>query len=63
MGYCKNCRIWNEKYDEFRNDFNDCIIVDDSSPAPHFCIMYDDNIPPEIYYDGGKCPYFNKKSD
>ena len=61
MASCKNCKIYRKEYDEFRQEFDDEIVVNDTNPPNHYCAMYDDNIPPDIFYNGADCPYYEPK--
>ena len=55
--------FWRADYDEFRQGFDDTIKVDNSAPLNHYCVMYDDNIPPDIFYAGAECQYFISKDE
>ena len=61
MESCKTCRYWRKEYDDFRQDFNDEIIVDDADQSKHFCVMLDDGIPPEVFNGNADCPFWDKK--
>lgn len=50
----------NERYDQFRQEYNDAVPVDDKQ-TQHFCPMYDDHIPNDIYYENGKCQFYQSK--
>lgn len=51
----------NEKYDAFRQSFND-ILVDGKSVEYHYCDMYDDHIPREIYDGNAKCEFYEEQN-
>ena len=53
MALCNKCRFFTEAYDELNRDFNDI-----GDPDNHYCPMYQDAIPNEIYYSGKNCEYF-----
>jgi hypothetical protein len=46
-----------KSYDEFRALYDD-VIEERNTNEKHFCPMYDDAIPNDIYYEGGDCPYY-----
>ena len=50
----------NNKYDEFRQAYNDADAVDENK-TEHFCPMYDDHIPNGIYYDDEVCEHYTKR--
>lgn len=50
----------NKKYDEFRQNYDDTI-VEGENIIHHFCPIYNDRIPNEIYYDNADCEYYLKK--
>ena len=56
MRECGSCVHFDSRYDEFRTMFDDCII--DGKRKDHFCPLYDDVIPQNIWYDNTKCPYY-----
>lgn len=60
MALCSKCTFMNKQYDEFRQDYNDAIVVGNTT-VEHFCPMYDDHIPNGIYYKGEKCEYYMEK--
>lgn len=62
MALCKRCAFMNERYDEFRQSYNDAVPTADKQ-VQHFCPMYDDNIPNEIYYGNGSCEFHQPKEN
>ena len=62
MALCKNCAFMNERYDQFRQEYNDAVPVDDKQ-TQYFCPMYDDHIPNDIYYENGKCQFYQSKEN
>lgn len=58
---CNNCFHFRKEYDEFRQQYVDMIVVDNTEPEQHFCPMYDDHIPNEIYYADHDCEFFLEK--
>lgn len=60
MALCDKCAFMNDRYDEFRQSYNDAVPVNESM-VQHFCPMYDDHIPNEIYYGGGECEFFQER--
>lgn len=61
MALCKNCFHYDKEIDEFKQLWDDCDIVSDDQRIKHHCLMYDDKIPMEIYYENSECPFFEKK--
>lgn len=62
MALCSKCVFYDERYDGFRQDYNDAVPTTDSR-LQHFCPMYDDNIPNGIYYDNEDCPFYQSKEN
>lgn len=60
MALCDTCAFMDERYDEFRQAYNDSAPIADKQ-TPHFCLMYDDSIPNGIYYEDGECKYYQPK--
>lgn len=60
MALCNSCVFMNKKYDEFRQNYDDTI-VEGENIIHHFCPIYNDHIPNEIYYDNADCEYYFKK--
>ena len=58
---CDNCIFYRKEEDEFRQQFVDMIVLDSNAPEPHFCPMYDDQIPDGIYYKGESCDLYIEK--
>lgn len=54
MALCDKCLFMTDSYDDFRQAYNDVEIIGDNT-VEHFCPMYDDHIPNNIYYEGGAC--------
>lgn len=61
MGLCEHCAFMNKKYDAFRQSFND-ILEDGKSVEYHYCDMYDDHIPREIYDGNAKCEFYEEQN-
>ena len=59
MALCDNCKNYKKEYDEFRQSFDD--VIDGDKQEKHFCTMYDDHIPHNIFYKGSDCPYYLPK--
>ena len=59
MALCDTCLLYSKQYDEFRQRYND--VIDGDKKEKHFCTMYNDNIPHNIFYNNGECQYYNKK--
>lgn len=57
MALCSKCIFMNKRYDEFRQSYNDAVPVSDKQ-TQHFCPMYDDAIPNDIYYKDGDCQHY-----
>ena len=60
MAYCKTCLFYDKRYDEFRQNYDD-VIEEGNTQEKHYCVMYEDNIPNKIYYQGAKCPFYGEK--
>lgn len=60
MGLCNKCLHMQKRYDEFRQAYVDTDIIGENKEQ-HFCPMYDDNIPNDIYYGDSKCEYFESQ--
>lgn len=62
MALCDKCAFMDERYDEFRQSYNDAVPIGDKL-LQHFCVMYDDHIPNAVYYENGKCPHYVPKEN
>lgn len=60
MALCDKCIFMQKEYDDFQRLYDDAV-RDGDTKENHFCPMYDDRIPQEIYYDGAECEYFSEK--
>ena len=58
---CSKCLFYDEKYDNFRQEYDDVIVVDNDQPPKHFCLLYESGIPSNIFYDGNACKFFVEK--
>lgn len=63
MALCDNCIFYNKDYDEFRQGYNDVIIIDEKPRLKHYCTMYNSNLPQGIWYNNADCPYYEKKEE
>jgi hypothetical protein len=61
MALCDNCAFMDERYDTFRQNYNDAVPID-NTVEQHFCPMYDDHIPNGIYYGDSDCSFYNKRA-
>lgn len=61
MALCNKCKVYNTQYDEFRQNWDDILLEPPAQNTPHYCIMYEDNIPNKIYYDGAVCKFYEPK--
>ena len=53
-----------EEYDMFRQEHDDAIIeAEEGLPEKHHCIMYDDFIPRDIYYNGADCKRYYRRDE
>ena len=59
MALCDTCAFFSESFDEFRQKFDD--VIDGDKQEKHFCTMYDDHIPHNIYHKNGDCPFYLPK--
>lgn len=55
---CNKCLFYDKQYDNFRQEYDDIIVLGNNQPEAHYCPMYLDNIPNAIFYDGAKCEFF-----
>lgn len=60
MALCDSCLFFDERYDKFRQDYNDAVPIGEDLEQ-HFCPMYDDNIPNGIYYNNADCEFYQEK--
>lgn len=59
MALCDSCMFYDKKHDEFRQQYDD--VIDGDKLEKHYCPMYDDHIPHDIFHKGGDCPFYVKK--
>ena len=57
---CDTCLNYNEGTDDFRQKFDDQIVIDGDGREQHFCPMYDDHIPHGIYHEGEDCEWYRR---
>lgn len=62
MNNCKNCLLWDDKYDKNEQELDDMIILSEKRER-HHCLGYRNYIPFEIYYDGQECPKYTEKRE
>ncbi len=60
MALCDTCSHYRKEYDDFRQTYDDVIVLREKNKN-HFCPMYDDNIPHTIWNDGGNCKSYAKR--
>lgn len=60
MALCDSCKWYDKENDDFRGNYDDRMKENDKREN-HYCIMYDDSIPKEIWYENGDCPYYRRK--
>ena len=60
MGLCNKCVFMSEKYDNIRRNHDD-VVVDGKNESHHYCPMYDDHVPNDIYFGSADCKYFDSK--
>ena len=58
MGRCDTCALMIEEYDALRRDHDDVRIEGDETDH-HYCPMYDDHIPADIYDGSAKCKFYD----
>lgn len=63
MALCDSCIYYKKEYDEFRQSYDDVVVIDSTTPKKHFCRMYNSNIPKGIWYDNKNCPYYEGDDD
>jgi hypothetical protein len=61
MALCKDCLFYSEEYDGARQTGVDVVVVDNPDPEQHFCPMYDNHIPFDIFYSNGNCEFYEKE--
>lgn len=57
MALCDNCKFYDKEHDEFRQQYDDVVKINGDKREKHYCIMYTDYIPFDIFYNNGDCPY------
>lgn len=62
MAYCKNCLFYDERYDSFRQDYNDTAEDENEIAKTHYCLMYSDHIPHSIWQQGANCEFYDTKN-
>lgn len=55
MENCKNCILYDSEYDELRQSGND--VIKDGNAEKHYCRMWKDGIPNEIWDGKTKCQH------
>lgn len=63
MALCDNCMFLTKNHDEFRQMFDDTIVIDGDERQKHYCPMYNDHIPFDIFYENADCPYYIPQGD
>ena len=59
---CETCLHYREEFDSFRQLYDDSVPEADDSPERHFCSIYDDHIPHDIYYKDADCLYYSERN-
>lgn len=62
MALCDSCLFYNKEYDFSIQQFDDVPKIGNELET-HFCPMYLEGIPNEIYYDNGDCEYYENEGD
>lgn len=62
MALCNSCFFFKEKYDGFRIEYDD-VINEKKEPAKHYCPMYADHIPFDIFHKNADCEYYEKNEE
>ena len=60
MASCDKCLIYSERYSEFVAMHEDST-PENENPKEHFCQMFTDGIPEEVWNGGDQCPYMVPK--
>jgi hypothetical protein len=60
---CNGCLNYSKEIDEFRQRFDDVVVIGSTEPEKHYCPMYDDNIPAAIFYENAECEFFIEKGE
>lgn len=58
MASCDKCFFMTHQYDTFRQNYDDVDAVDDKSKPHHYCPMYTDHIPEDIFYGDADCEFY-----
>lgn len=61
MALCDKCAFMDKRYDQFRQDYNDAEVIGERTEQ-HFCPMYNDHIPEDIYYGNGDCVFYDERT-
>ncbi len=60
MALCNSCFFFKRDYDEFRIKYDD-VAKEKKEPDKHYCPMYADHIPFNIFYKNADCEYYEKE--
>lgn len=60
MALCSSCFFFDEEYDDFRKQYDD-VVKEKKEPEKHYCPMYYDHIPHDIYHKNADCDYYEKR--
>ena len=61
--FCDNCSAYRKEYDDFRQEYEDVVIIGYKGPESHFCPMYDSSIPRRIWENGDPCEFYQEKTE
>ncbi len=63
MALCDSCLHYRKGFDKLGQIHDDVVIeTDNDKRQKHFCPMYDDHIPNDIYYDNADCEFYMNKN-
>ena len=62
MGSCENCFFYSKEDDDFRQKFDDMLIVGESR-VKHYCEQYPAGIPHGVWNGTKKCGHFWDKEE
>lgn len=62
MALCNSCIFFSKDYDEQRKQYEDTI-KEYPHKERHFCQMFLNGIPKNVFYKNGYCPFYEKGDD
>ena len=59
MALCNSCPFFKREYDDFRKEYDD-VIEEGKTKEKHYCPMYADHIPFDIFYKNADCDFYER---